>query len=387
MRNLQSGKIVFADTLRGLAAILVVFGHYLGVFWFGREIVAAQVNVSPVPASIETPAFAYWFNGPLYINYSIFGVALFFLVSGFVIPFSLRRLNGLAFLVGRFFRLVPTYAAGFTVTLCSIAFATWYFGGAWQYTMSHVVVQYLLGTRDLIWSPNIDPVIWTLEVEVKFYIVCALMAPLFRKLSPLVFLAPIAISLASYMFWTSTTGNFGDGYAYTVPFVLSTSGLYIVFMFIGVAFHYWYIGRLSAFAATGIAATLFSMVMLLWTQAKSIPPFLDHVPSYAYAVLAFLVLSQCERFLKGRVFGFAAKISYPLYVTHCAFGYVMMRVLLDLSISPAIALIITCATVTVIAYAIHKLVEAPSHVMGKRASTLVMQGLGPAASVNPTGGV
>ncbi|WP_318284687.1 acyltransferase family protein [Bradyrhizobium lupini] len=376
MRNLQSGKVVFADTLRGIAAVLVIFGHYLGVFWFGREIVAAQANVAPIPASIETPRFAYWIIGPGYINYAIFGVALFFLVSGFVIPFSLRRLSAVPFLIGRIFRLVPTYVAGFTLTLCSIMFATWYFGGQWQYTTSHIVVQYLLGTRDLVWSPNIDPVIWTLEVEIKFYVVCALLAPLFKRLSPLVFMAPAVMFIPALYFWMFSTGGYADGRAYTIPFVLASSTQYLIFMFIGVAFHYWYVGRLPAWATFGISATLFAMMTGLWSQARDVAPIMDHSWSYGYAIVAFVIAMFSERFLRGRIFSFFASISYPLYVVHCAFGYVTMRVLIDLSVTPGVALLATCAMVVVMAYAIHKLVEIPSHKVGRRVSDWMMSGNG-----------
>ncbi len=43
------------------------------------------------------------------INFGAFGVALFFLISGFVIPLSFQSYGRLDFLVARFFRIYPTY--------------------------------------------------------------------------------------------------------------------------------------------------------------------------------------------------------------------------------------------------------------------------------------
>jgi peptidoglycan/LPS O-acetylase OafA/YrhL len=51
------------------------------------------------------PTYLLWLHTSVpQFSWGAFGVALFFLVSGFVIPFSLRA--GPSFLVARFFRIV-----------------------------------------------------------------------------------------------------------------------------------------------------------------------------------------------------------------------------------------------------------------------------------------
>jgi peptidoglycan/LPS O-acetylase OafA/YrhL len=86
-------KIQFADTLRGIAAALVMLDHVLGL-----------AGLSP------TAKF------PL-LSLGQFGVALFFLVSGFVIPISLPKYSVVGFLTARVFRIYLTSIAAFAIAL------------------------------------------------------------------------------------------------------------------------------------------------------------------------------------------------------------------------------------------------------------------------------
>jgi peptidoglycan/LPS O-acetylase OafA/YrhL len=86
-------KFGFADFLRGPAAPCVLIAHIIG-------------NVMGWPSSM-------FFLGQL-------GVAMFFLVSGFVISISLTKYNIQGFLLARILRIYPTYAVALTVTLVCV---------------------------------------------------------------------------------------------------------------------------------------------------------------------------------------------------------------------------------------------------------------------------
>jgi peptidoglycan/LPS O-acetylase OafA/YrhL len=91
---MKSSKFGFADALRGPAALCVVASHLLG-------------NLFP--------------NWPFEMQLlGKLGVAVFFLVSGFVIPISLTKYDTGAFLIARVLRIYPTYAVALTITLASI---------------------------------------------------------------------------------------------------------------------------------------------------------------------------------------------------------------------------------------------------------------------------
>lgn len=94
-------KITFANQLRGIAALSVVVTHYFAVFFGMQDVLAAQTfspNMHFVPPAWTDYLYFRHFNfGP-------FGVAVFFLISGFVIPFSIEKLSPRRFLVARAFR-------------------------------------------------------------------------------------------------------------------------------------------------------------------------------------------------------------------------------------------------------------------------------------------
>nr|WP_273869026.1 hypothetical protein [Serratia odorifera] len=88
--NNKAGKVVFADQLRVLAFISVVITHWVGRFWEAQPVVA-YLTKSPEIIGI-TPHYIDRLMPPVpWFDYGSFGVAVFFLISGFVIPFSLKK--------------------------------------------------------------------------------------------------------------------------------------------------------------------------------------------------------------------------------------------------------------------------------------------------------
>ena len=167
----------FAHLLRGVAALSVIVFHTTWVFW---QWPAAVASLLDVPASQAGGGLHLWptaFAGMSWFNLGSFGVALFFLISGFVIPYALMRQSRLGFLAARVLRLWPTYAVGLASTIAWLGLLSWAFGQAFPLRWADVVRHFALGARDLTATPTIDGVVWTLEVEVRFYLLCLVIAP------------------------------------------------------------------------------------------------------------------------------------------------------------------------------------------------------------------
>ncbi len=150
------------DSLRGIAAIMVLLFHAFE----GRHLDAA---LAVVPGWVGTM-----------MQHGDLGVAIFFVLSGFVIAQTLSRedatiASSSTFLVRRFIRLTPPYwvAIGVAVAFSLLADLmsperVFHFPTVGQILSNASYMQGLLGI------PDLNPVFWTLCFEVQFYFVLCL---------------------------------------------------------------------------------------------------------------------------------------------------------------------------------------------------------------------
>ncbi|NWD63644.1 acyltransferase [Pseudomonas sp. IPO3774] len=357
-------RIAFANALRGIAALSVVIAHYILMFNYLKG------GFGGLPPLAEPP-FPAWmisiFNPLNNVNMGGFGVALFFLISGLVIPISVSSLSGTAlaktkFVIGRLFRIWPTYIIGLLITLGSLEIAASYMGNITTYTTLQVLAQMSLFRDWFGSSAPLDGVVWTLEVEIKFYLIVLLCWSMITKgkLLPLVLLG-VATVLAANLY----PGNIyltGPLAAFVFPFK------YIFFMMIGVAFNYYYRGLLSLEKLFGI--TICMLCVFGYSGFTEGWPF-EVIAAYFMAFALFTMFYLfCSNWTGAPVFNFLADISYPLYACHGAFGIVGMRIMIDQGISPIPALVIQSLATILLSWLIHQGVEAPTHVLGKRIAGL-----------------
>ncbi len=167
--------------MRGLAACGVMWFHFTQAIWF------------PVAALT-------WTGG---LGQS--GVEMFFMISGFVIPYSLGehyrlQQDGMAFFLRRLIRIEPPYLVAVLVSLVIIlaASATPNYHGEvdphlWFSLALHplYLVPWFAGAR---WLNN---VFWTLAIEFQYYIVVLAAGALITSRSRPVQRAVVAIALAA----------------------------------------------------------------------------------------------------------------------------------------------------------------------------------------------
>ena len=167
-------RVEFAHLLRGIAAGSVLLHHYFYMFWNKPQIVANLIVQPDMPRLIENlPPFGITDFGVADF-WGHFGVALFFLISGFVIPFSVASLPPAGFVIARVLRIWPTYIVGFTVTIACLAVNAANAGVAFPYRTWEVLSHYLIIPRWPTLTRPIDGILWTLEIEIFFYFFCYL---------------------------------------------------------------------------------------------------------------------------------------------------------------------------------------------------------------------
>jgi len=319
-----------------------------------------------LPALPEKP-FPDWlislFNPFANLNMGAFGVALFFLISGLAIPISIANLQGkprarLQFVIGRLLRIWPTYAVGLGITLIALEVAAGYMGYATSYTTPQVLMQMSLFRDWFGSSVPLDGVVWTLEVEIKFYLAALLCWSMIARgsLFPMAALGAAMIVIAN----VSTLHNLTPG----APGVYANAVKYVFYMMIGVAFNYHYRNLLSTetlFANTLSMRCVFAYCCLM--EGWQVEVIVSYFAAFALFTALYLLSREWSG---GPVFRFLAKISYPLYACHGALGIVGMRIMIEHGVGPLAALTLQTAATILLSWLIHKLVENPTHNLGKK---------------------
>lgn len=174
-------KLVFIHMLRGLAVLIVIYCHLGEMFWLDQA-TCSSLGFFKAQKFMKVP---FWVTISARVenaglNLGMLGVGIFFLISGFLIPASLKKHGCGKFLKGRIARLYPTYAVALFITLLvlwrSAIFADVPYE-IWSGTLNiGTYLKNLSLFRDWFWVGSIDAINWTMECDVKFYLICCYIA-------------------------------------------------------------------------------------------------------------------------------------------------------------------------------------------------------------------
>ena len=359
----MSNRIVFANQLRGVAAAAVATVHLGGVYWLIRPAVTAATFTPPLEG--PNPPFTALLLHP-WFNLGPFGVGLFFLISGLVIPISLQKHSPGTFLLARLLRIYPTYVAALLIEVAVLYANAEYWGrpfgyGAWTILSNCLLIQ------DLVGQPSIDLVNWTLCIELRFYVVMALVAGAVRGGSVAallaIALAALGLNLAVRTGVFGPTGPDPELLSYTV----SVESLFIVFMLIGVLFNYHLRGRLGTAALIGWVGVLGALFVVCWRLSGIAFQYPGVTKNYGCALALFAGLYTLRRWVPdNRVLDALAAISFPLYLVHSLVGYSILKLLmLSWGWGYPAALAVAVVGVALLATGLHAAVETPTMQMGR----------------------
>ncbi|WP_344897168.1 acyltransferase [Actinomadura meridiana] len=149
-----TSRLGWLDALRGGAALAVALHH------------ASYIYLPSLRVQLID-----WFDPGMY------GVLVFFLVSGYIVPASLERRGSVrGFWVGRFFRIYPLLAVTcFLAVLPFLLGVLGLRGGLESYSPATAVLAHLTMMQDLLAVPNVMNVLWTLSYEMAFYLLIVAM--------------------------------------------------------------------------------------------------------------------------------------------------------------------------------------------------------------------
>jgi peptidoglycan/LPS O-acetylase OafA/YrhL len=191
---MRDGRVATIDGLRGIAILLVVWFHVWQITW--QSAVIPGINLSLQPLA-ET---------------GFLGVALFFFISGFVLmlPYAQARLSGTAphtwghFYWRRFIKIVPSYV------LCiaaMIAFGYQTYPNVFAAAKDVAIHLLFVHNWFAVTNGSINAALWSLGVEVQFYVLFPLIALLFVRAPILSTIVLFAIA-NGWRVWSLLTPHF-----------------------------------------------------------------------------------------------------------------------------------------------------------------------------------
>ncbi|HTJ74438.1 MAG TPA: acyltransferase [Acidimicrobiales bacterium] len=365
-------RVWFAQALRGVACLIVVWEHLAHVYLTSPAVVRLVIFTPPDPRLGVAPPRAqtavYEWMTKIHVVPGQFGVSLFFLISGFVIPFSLERHRLGGFFVRRFFRLYPTLWAAIGVSLTALAVQAFLVHNGFPVGKKSIATSGLL-VGVYAGQPWVDPVYWTLAIEELFYAIVAIVA--WRRLlsRPAVLagvtlvLAVTAVALARMPAPTTFVPHF-----WYLRTHLARNSCFVIFILVGVAFHQHYRGRWSGPAAVAMGGALLA-TFAVGLLAGPFPG--NQTGLYLGSAVAALLVFTPLYVLRDRVpyvgvLDALADISYPLYLIHTVLGWILLRALLHVFPNFFVAVPLTLAVCIAVATVVHRLVELPSNALGRR---------------------
>lgn len=355
-------RVGWANGLRGIAALSVVAFHYCVVFWNRQDVAADLARREPLYADASAaPQWSRWISA-IPIDLGALGVSLFFVLSGFVIAISLERYSRLGFLVGRLMRVLPTYAAGYLVTITVVALM----GDPHdEVSVPSVLVGAVPGLGILTHrSVPGDGIVWTLIIELSFYSICLVA---FRRLTR-TWWVPVAVAAGcvAVQFGMGDTEALGPSLS-GLSYVLLLTAPFLPVLLVGVVLFAIRRGDIEVLGGHLLIAGLLGVHAWLASTSRLVPTSVEYRATFVAGALAVVAIAAFgRRWSGGRAVTAAASVSYPLYVVHPVLGYALISVLASRGV-PALLAVATAALVAVgAAAALHVLVERPTHRWGRQ---------------------
>jgi peptidoglycan/LPS O-acetylase OafA/YrhL len=312
-------RLLALDTLRGVAILMVIFGHFLP-----NRIVFGQLahHVTSLGRG---------------------GVLLFFLLSGYLIFRNVERQGTAIFLSRRLFKIFPAYS----INVALIFLLNLFTAGHENWNLKLLLAN-LFMVQDIFGQDMLNAVFWTLLIEIKFYAFIVLQYLLLRDRGTIVI--PLVFIMVNTVIWLTR------GYASTLLTFFPT-------FYVGIQI---YRAEYRNWDRTGILAVC-SMVALV---ALSLFMFDDYYGGWSIIYLAgeAALLAIFLRWdMSSHVLNFFGRISYSDYLYHVSVGYLIIA-LMGPSATWAgdlATLLVIITLTTVVAYISFRLIEVPMVTFGK----------------------
>jgi peptidoglycan/LPS O-acetylase OafA/YrhL len=303
------------DSLRAIAALLVLWMHVSDVF--------ASLDPSRATSPSALEFIPSWFD------FGRVGVLIFFLISGFLIPSSLKggRYQGAkTFVLRRFFRLYPLYWLSIPLSVFSM---WWLFDR--PVTFEDIELNFTM-LQDKLGGTSLSGLYWTLRLELFFYAICLALfvANVLKNEKVIVFLAVCPAPIYVLNHWFS-------GHKLDVWGVWTQDLAFLSVMFVGTLWRRLHDGQISKLGL--VALTAISLWFVVGFPLGALSLYLRHgnlmldqsrfFSAYPLATMIFFAGAMLFR-IRFRPLVWTGKISYSIYLLHPVLFYTVYWYLVHL---------------------------------------------------------
>jgi peptidoglycan/LPS O-acetylase OafA/YrhL len=343
----QRKRLLFLDGLRGLAAVMVLGFH----FYLGNP--AHEMLAQVLPG---------WLGSTLEHGY--LGVEVFFVISGFVVAYSVRSkiitpAAIVEFMGQRSCRLAPPYWVAILLTVTSLMVSNWIFRDRTALIPSvENVLAHGLYLQGLLEMEQILPVFWTLCLEVQFYGVFIVLAywGIKQDTNRLILATVFAfVSLVTSCF----TGVAPEASGWFLPYWYMFFCGVLVERSAGQAWVLWgYLG--VVLLVSGIFQDVHGLM----------------VGVTGGVIYGAMVLNKMEHWLRQGWIQYLGRISYSLYLVHLIVGTRILNLGYRVHVSDIMAsvwFVLAIAASLVAAHVMYVYVEQPSIALSRRFSRVLRE--------------
>jgi peptidoglycan/LPS O-acetylase OafA/YrhL len=270
---------------------------------------------------------------------------------------SLERLGVRDFLVRRVFRIYPVL--WLSIALWAILYGALEAGG--HADVSSLGFFNYLGNAlllpDLFRVETLNPILWTLLVEIKFYAIAALLVLVHRQ-----WRNPLLTGLAAACVLA------------VLQFALSVTASYLAYMVVGTAAYLWWSGR--ARPGVAIAAGLAAFALFAsWMIVRNGAQFAYIVEDGCRSAFLFVAVLVAERRIArwpaatgpiAAALDWLGRVSYPLYHFHAMVGLPVIAFVHMITGNLTVALLTAAIVVFPLSWFAHLAVEEPFRKLGAR---------------------
>jgi len=330
----RKARLEFLDFLRCMAAMSVLIQHACEKMF---------------------PSFAYFTTH--YFQFGVFGVSLFFLCSGFVIPVSLEKTHSLRkFWINRVFRLYPLYLLSMGATFVLIL------ADGRQLPSITDILANLTMLSKFLGRPPILHLYWTLCLEMAFYIMISLIFLAgWLKRSVALAVASLVISLLIGVVATQVFHIFSNGWG---------TAFYFATMFMGFLYYRRLQGKVSTALFTTIVAAAIGVLCLITyfnlygkdkPEAMGTLSFLPVTTAIAGAYLLFTLSFALRRIQYPGFLLTLGVVSYSLYLVQATVFSAIPTFR-----QPWLTVIVWLGAIILVSFLTYRLVEKPFMSIGKK---------------------